>query len=164
MRHSAIYPGTFDPLTLGHFDLIERGSRIFDRVIVAVAVHSRKRTVFSLEERLGMAQASVREIPNVEVASFEGLLVEYARSRGIHVVLRGIRAFSDFEYEFQMALTNRKLAPEIETLFLMPKEAYSYINSSTVREVAERGGDIRGFVPKAVLPFIRKRLGGDHDH
>ena len=164
MRHSAIYPGSFDPLTLGHFDLIERASRIFDRVIVAVAVNSRKITAFTLDERVEMVRHSIKDLTNVEAVSFEGLLVEYARTRGIHVVVRGIRAFSDFEYEFQMALTNRKLAPEIETLFLMPKEAYSYINSSTVREVAERGGDVRGFVPKAVLPFIRKRLGGSHDH
>jgi pantetheine-phosphate adenylyltransferase len=159
MRHGAIYPGTFDPLTMGHYDLVARATRIFDRVIVAVVIHSRKQTVFSTDERLAMVRAAVKRFANVSVTAFDGLLVEYARSQRIHVLLRGIRAFSDFEYEFQMALTNRKLAPEMETLFLMPKEAYSYISSSAVREVAERGGKLRGFVPAAVIPFIRRHYG-----
>lgn len=158
MRHSAIYPGTFDPLTLGHLDLIERASHIFDRVIVAVVINSRKNTAFLAEERMAMARASTRHLKNVKVESFDGLLVAYARKKGIHVLLRGLRAFSDFEYEFQMALTNRKMAPEIETIFLMPKESYSYINSSTVREVVERGGDIGGFVPTPVQRFIFRKL------
>lgn len=158
MRHTAIYPGTFDPLTLGHLDLIERASHIFDRVIVAVVVNSRKNTVFSAEERVEMVKASTRNLKNVKVESFDGLLVAYARKKGVHVLLRGLRAFSDFEYEFQMALTNRKLAREIETIFLMPKETYSYINSSTVREVVERGGDSSGFVPPAVQRYIARRL------
>lgn len=161
MRHTAIYPGTFDPLTLGHLDLIERASHIFDRVIVAVVVNSRKNTVFSAEERVEMVKASIRHLKNVKVESFDGLLVAYARKKGVHVLLRGLRAFSDFEYEFQMALTNRKLAPEIETIFLMPKETYSYINSSTVREVVERGGDSSGFVPPAVQRYIARRLRKD---
>jgi pantetheine-phosphate adenylyltransferase len=160
MRHSAIYPGTFDPLTLGHLDLIERAAHIFDRVIVAVVVNSRKKTFFTPEERVAMVQASVKGLKNVKVDSFDGLLVSYAREKGIHVLLRGLRAFSDFEYEFQMALTNRKLAPDIETMFLMPKESYSYISSSTVREVVDRGGDSSGFVPPAVQRFIRKKLKG----
>lgn len=160
MRHSSIYPGTFDPLTLGHMDLIERASRIFDKVIVAVAVSSRKQTVFTVEERVEMARLATRELSNVSVVSFEGLLVEFVRTQKVHVVLRGLRAFSDFEYEFQMALSNRKLAPEIETVFLMPKETYSYISSSTVREIAERGGDIRGFVPRAVEAVIRRQFKG----
>lgn len=159
MRHSAIYPGTFDPLTLGHLDLIERASHIFDRVIVAVVVNSRKKTSFSSEDRLSMAKASVKGFKNVRVDAFDGLLVEYARSLGVHVLLRGIRAFSDFEYEFQMALTNRKMAPEIETVFLMPKESFSYISSSTVREVMERGGDISDFVPSAVRRHIQRSFG-----
>jgi len=159
MRHSAIYPGTFDPLTLGHLDLIQRASHIFDRVIVAVVVNSRKKTSFTAEDRLEMANASVKGLKNVRVDAFDGLLVDYARSLKIHVLLRGIRAFSDFEYEFQMALTNRKMAPEIETVFLMPKESFSYISSSTVREVMERGGNIGDFVPPAVRRYIQKRAG-----
>ena len=160
MRHSAIYPGTFDPLTLGHFDLIERASGIFDRVIVAVAKNTRKQTLFTADERVDMAHRATHKLSNVVVKPFHGLLIDFAREQKIHVLVRGIRAFSDFEYEFQMALTNRKLAPEIETLFLMPKEAYSYISSSTVREVAEQGGDLQGFVPAClVAPIRRKCLG-----
>ena len=168
MRHSAIYPGTFDPLTLGHFDLIERASHIFDQVIVAVVVNSRKKTVFTAEDRLTMAKASVKHLPNVKVDSFDGLLVDYARHKHIHVLVRGLRAFSDFEYEFQMALTNQKLAPEIETLFLMPKEEFSYISSSTVREIVDRGGDIGRFVPgpvkRHIQRTIKRELGEAHGH
>lgn len=158
MRHSAIYPGTFDPLTLGHLDLIERASHIFDQVVVAVVVNSRKKTVFTADDRLAMAKASVKHLSNVKVDSFDGLLVDYARQKHIHVLVRGLRAFSDFEYEFQMALTNRKMAPEIETLFLMPKEEFSYISSSTVREIVERGGDIGKFVPGSVKRHIQRTL------
>ena len=158
MRHSAIYPGTFDPLTLGHLDLIERASHIFERVIVAVVVHSRKKTAFTARDRIRMAKESVKHLPNVKVDAFDGLLVDYARGLGIHVLLRGLRAFSDFEYEFQMALTNRKMAPDVETVFLMPQESYSYISSSTVREVVERGGDISEFVPGPVKRLIEKRI------
>lgn len=157
MRHSAIYPGTFDPLTLGHLDLIERAAHIFDRVIVAVVINSRKTTCFSADDRMAMVRDSVKNIKNVRVDSFDGLLVDYARSLKVHVLLRGLRAFSDFEYEFQMALTNRKMAPDIETVFLMPKESFSYISSSTVREVMERGGNISDFVPATVEKFIRKK-------
>lgn len=160
MRHSAIYPGSFDPLTLGHLDLIERASHIFDRVIVAVGVNSRKSTVFSAAERIQMVEESVKTIKNVKVDAFDGLLVDYARAKKIHVLLRGLRAFSDFEYEFQMALANRKLAPEIEMIFLMPKETHSYISSSTVREIVDRGGNISPFVPPAVKRFIEKRYAG----
>jgi pantetheine-phosphate adenylyltransferase len=159
MRHSAIYPGTFDPLTLGHLDLIERAAHIFDHVIVAVAINSRKQTYFSTEDRMEMVRSSVKNLKNVRVDAFDGLLVNYARSLEVHVLLRGLRAFSDFEYEFQMALTNRKMAPEIETVFLMPKESFSYISSSTVREVMERGGDIGNFVPATVRKFIQKKSG-----
>ena len=159
MRHSAIYPGTFDPLTSGHLDLIERASHIFEQVIVAVGVNVRKKTLFTLEERQQMVRQSVKGLKNVRVDSFEGLLVDYARSRKIHVLLRGLRAFSDFEYEFQMALANRKLAPEIEMVFMMPKETHSYISSSTVKEIAERGGDITPFVPPAVKRFMKRKTG-----
>ena len=156
MRHSAIYPGSFDPLTLGHLDLIERASHIFDQVVVAVGVNIRKQTVFSAAERLDMVKASVKNLKNVKVDAFDGLLVEYARQKKIHVLLRGLRAFSDFEYEFQMALANRKLAAEIEMIFLMPKETHSYISSSTVREILDLGGDISQFVPPAVKKYIEK--------
>lgn len=158
MRHSAIYPGSFDPLTLGHLDLIERASRIFDQVIVAVGVNSRKKTVFSAEERIAMVKGAVKGLKNVKVDAFDGLLVNYARAKDIHVLLRGLRAFSDFEYEFQMALANRKMASEIEMIFLMPKETFSYISSSTVREIAERGGDVSPFVPPVVKRFIDKKM------
>jgi len=158
MRHSAIYPGSFDPLTLGHLDLIERASHIFDQVIVAVGVNSRKKTVFSADERIAMVKASVKGLKNVKVDAFDGLLVDYARTKDVHVLLRGLRAFSDFEYEFQMALANRKMAPEIEMIFLMPKETFSYISSSTVREIAERGGDVSPFVPPVVKRFLEKKM------
>lgn len=158
MRHSAIYPGSFDPLTLGHLDLIQRASHIFDQVIVAVGVNSRKKTVFNAEERISMVKASVKGIKNIKVDAFDGLLVNYARTKKIHVLLRGLRAFSDFEYEFQMALANRKMAPEIEMIFLMPKETFSYISSSTVREIAERGGDVSPFVPPAVKKYLEKKF------
>lgn len=167
MRHSAIYPGSFDPLTLGHLDLIERAAHIFDRVIVAVGVNSRKSTVYSAEERIAMVKDSIKGIKslkNVKVESFDGLLVEYAKSKGIHVILRGLRAFSDFEYEFQMALANRKMAPDVEMIFLMPKETHSYISSSTVREIADRGGDISQFVPPAVKRFIEGKRKKEREH
>jgi pantetheine-phosphate adenylyltransferase len=156
--NSAIYAGTFDPITYGHLDLIQRAARIFDRLILAVAVKSRKTPLFTAEERLEMAREIVKPFKNVEVDLFDGLLVEYARSKGIHVLIRGIRAFSDFEFEFQMALTNRTLAPDLETLFLMPKEDFSYISSSTVREVAELGGDTSDFVPGPVQAALRTKI------
>lgn len=156
---AAIYAGTFDPVTLGHMDLIARAAKIFDKLIVAVSVHSRKEPLFSVEERLALARQSCVDLHNVEVDSFDGLLVEYARSEKVHVLIRGLRAFSDFEFEFQMALTNRKLAPDIETLFLMPNEDYSYISSSTVREVAMLGGDISSFVPPPVQKALAAKLG-----
>jgi pantetheine-phosphate adenylyltransferase len=153
----AIYAGTFDPMTQGHLDLVERSAEIFDTLILAVAVSTSKTTFFSIEERMVMAREVVVDIPNVEVTSFDGLLVEYARSRGVHVLVRGLRAYSDFEYEFQMALTNRKLAPQIETLFMMPKESHSYISSSLVKQVASLGGNVRDFVPPSVYRALRKK-------
>ena len=151
---TAIYAGTFDPITLGHLDLIARAAKIFDKLILAVSDYSRKQTLFSLQERVAMARQIARKFKNVEVDSFKGLLVDYAKARKVRVLIRGIRAFSDFEFEFQMALTNRKLAPDIETLFLMPNEDYSYLSSSTVREVAMLGGDTRDFV----VPIVEKAL------
>ena len=159
MHNLAIYAGTFDPLTLGHYDLIERSAEIFDRVILGIAVHSRKDPLFTTEERREMANSVVAELQNVTVQVFHGLLIDFARVCDARVLIRGLRAYSDFEYEFQMALTNRKLAPEIETLFMMPKEVHSYVSSSTVREVARLGGDTSEFVPPAVQEAIRRKLG-----
>ncbi len=151
----AIYAGTFDPVTLGHTDLIGRAAKMFDRLILAVAEQSRKNTLFTLEERKEMATLATADFPGVEVRSFSGLLVEYARQLNMDILVRGLRAFSDFEYEFQMALTNRKLAPEIETVFLMPTETFSYLNSSSVREILECDGDLRGFVTEPVLAYLK---------
>jgi pantetheine-phosphate adenylyltransferase len=158
----AVYPGTFDPLTLGHFDLIVRSSALFDRVIVAVAAASGKATaMFSTAERIAMIteDAAQAGLSNVEVDALDTLLVHYCRRRQVRVVIRGLRAYSDFEYEFQMALTNRKLAPEIETLFLMPNEEHSYVTASTVREVARYGGDTSNFVSPAVQRHIERFMG-----
>ena len=158
MKSLAIYAGTFDPLTLGHVDLIERSAEIFDHMILAVAIQSPKDTLFSVEERVAITRQVVKNLPNVEVEAFDGLLIEYARKRSSSVLIRGLRAYSDFEYEFQMALTNRKLAPEIETLFMMPKETHSYVSSSTVKEVAEFGGDTREFVPLAAYEALQRKF------
>ena len=158
MSEKAVYPGTFDPLTFGHIDLIQRASCLFDNLILAVSAGSSDSCFFTLEERLEMAHKLTSKIPNVEVDGFDGLLVNYLRRRNIHVLIRGLRAFSDFEYEFQMALTNRKMAPEIETLFLMPQETYSYVSSSIVREIASLGGDTSEFVPDIVQQALKKKL------
>lgn len=155
----AIYPGSFDPITYGHIDVIERAVRIFGRVVVAVAHNREKAPLFSVEERLGMLREIVREIPGVEVDSFDTLLVEYAARRGAQVVIRGLRALSDFEYEFQMALTNRKIRNEIETVFLMTSEQYSYLSSRMIKEIAALGGDVRDFVPGCIAKMIRRKLG-----
>lgn len=154
-----MYPGTFDPLTLGHVDLIERSADIFDNVIVAVALDTPKTTLFTVRERVRMGRDVVRELglKNVEVCAFSGLLIDYARQRDVSVMIRGLRAYSDFEYEFQLALTNRKMAPEVETLFMMPKEVHSYVTSSMVREIARLGGDPSEFVPGPVLRSLRRR-------
>ena len=153
-----VYPGSFDPITNGHLDLILRGSHIVDRLIVAVLRNEHKRPLFSVEERVEMLQEVVREIPNVEVDSFDGLLVDYTARRGATVILRGIRAISDYEYELQMALMNRRLAPDIETVFMMAGEAYSFISSRIVKEVIRLGGNIGGLVPPSVEARLRKRL------
>jgi pantetheine-phosphate adenylyltransferase len=150
VKKEAIYAGTFDPLTMGHLDVLERACRIFDRVVVAVDDSFAKETMFSLKERVVLAKEVSAGMEGVEVDSFSGLLMDYAAQKKIDVILRGLRAFSDFEFEFQMALTNRKLAPDIETVFMMPKDEYSYLSSSMVREVGSLGGDISNFVPPAV--------------
>jgi pantetheine-phosphate adenylyltransferase len=157
MSTVAIYPGTFDPITLGHVDLIKRAAHLFDRLILAVSASTWKSPLFTLTERLAMARSLAASLPHVEVDSFDGLLVDYVRRKKAHVVLRGLRAFSDFEYEFQMALTNQKMAPDIETMFLMPNEIYTYVSSTMVREVAALGGDTSVFVPDFVQTELRKK-------
>jgi len=154
MKDLAVYPGTFDPLTLGHVDLIRRAARIFGRIIIAVSARPRKKTLFTAPERLAMVRRLCAQIPGVEAEIFDGLLVNYIHSKGAHVIIRGLRAFSDFEYEFQMALTNRHMAPDIETFFMMTKESYSFLSSSAVREVAALRGDTGKFVPD----FVQKEL------
>ncbi len=153
----AIYPGSFDPVTNGHLDLIERGAKIFDRLSVAVLHNQDKRPLFSVEERIEMLREVTRRWSNVDVDVFDGLLVEYAERRGAQVLLRGIRAISDYEYELQMALMNRKLAPGIETVFMMPAEAYSYLSSRLVKEVFNLGGDISKLVPPLVIERLRAK-------
>lgn len=159
MKRIAIYPGTFDPPTLGHLDVIRRAARICDHLVVAVAEGGRKQTWFSMEERLRLVRSSTRSLRNVSVESFSGLLMNYVRQRGSRTVVRGLRAFTDFEYEFQMALTNRKIAPDIETVFLMTSESHSYISSTMVREVAELGGDTATLVPSVVQHALNRKLG-----
>ena len=152
-----VYPGTFDPFTRGHEDLVRRASRIFDRVIVAVAQSSGKGPFFTLEERIELAREGLANLPNVEVRGFDSLLANFVREVGAGVILRGLRAVSDFEYEFQLASMNRHLIPEAETLFLTPGEKYSFISSSLVREIARLGGDVSGFVHPAVQRALRAR-------
>ena len=154
----AIYPGTFDPITRGHSDLVERALHLFDKVIVAVAENTTKEPVFSLKERMEMAKVALESYQGVEVLPIPGLLVEFAKQHHAKAILRGLRAVSDFEYEFQLAGMNRKLAPEIETLFLTPAEKYAYISSSLVREIAALGGDVSPFVHKNVMAELVKRL------
>lgn len=156
MKKMAIYAGRFDPITNGHLDLVQRAIRIFDTVIIAVAVNSTKETFFTVKDRVNMVKLAVKSLKNVKVEAFEGLLINYAYSRGVNVIIRGLRAFSDFEVELQMALVNRKLASDIETLFMMPHETYSYINSSRVKELWAIGGEIKDFVPSAVEKYMNK--------
>jgi pantetheine-phosphate adenylyltransferase len=154
----AIYPGSFDPVTNGHLDLIERGAKIFDVLVVAVLRNLEKNPLFSVPERVEMLREVTRRWQNVEVDIFDGLLVDYARRRGAQVLLRGIRAISDYEYELQMALMNRKLEPDLETIFMMPAEAYSYLSSKMVREIAQLGGPISGLVPPIVEQRLRSKV------
>ena len=154
----AIYPGSFDPVTNGHLDLIERGSRMFDRLIVSILRNENKQPLFSVEERMEMLAEVVEHFPNVEVDSFEGLLVDYAHEKGAGVLVRGIRAVSDYEYELQMALMNRRLRPEIETVFLMAGEAFSFLSSRLVKEVISLGGNIHGLVPEPIEERLKKRI------
>ncbi|MBK6717625.1 MAG: pantetheine-phosphate adenylyltransferase [Burkholderiales bacterium] len=155
---TAIYPGTFDPMTLGHQDLMRRASRLFSRLVVAVAAGHHKRTMFSLDERLEIAQELARPYPNVEVIAFRGLLRNFVVEHGGKVVVRGLRAVSDFEYEFQMAGMNRQLMPEVETLFLTPSDQYQFVSGTFVREIAVLGGDVSKFVAPSVLDRLQRRI------
>ncbi len=158
MNQAALCAGTYDPITLGHLDVIERAARIFPRVVIAVAPSAGKNPLFMVEERVELVKLCTAHLSGVEVEVFDGLLVDFARNKNVHVMVRGLRAFSDFEYEFQMALMNRKLDSEIETIFLMPKQDYSYVSSSNVRTVASLGGDITQFVPAPVKEALKKRF------
>ena len=158
MARIAIYPGSFDPLTNGHVAIIQRGLNLFDRLVVAVANNPQKAPLFTVDERRAFILQSVGNDPRVEVDSFDGLMVEYARRRGVHTVLRGLRAVSDFEYEFQLANMNRKLMPEFESVFVMTGEDYFYVSSRLVREVATFGGDVTGMVPANVAAAMQVKL------
>ncbi|MBE2181676.1 MAG: pantetheine-phosphate adenylyltransferase [Chthoniobacterales bacterium] len=158
----AIYPGSFDPVTFGHVDVIERALRLFDEVVVAAAPSEGKHPLFSIEERLELLRAALPGESRLKVKKLDGLLVDFVQAEKAGVVIRGLRAVSDFEFEFQMALMNRRLAPGVETIFLMPKEDYSYISSRIVKEVARLGGDVSGVVPAPVREALRRKLGGEN--
>jgi len=158
MKLTAVYPGTFDPITNGHLDILSRGGRMFDRIVVAILKNPDKDPLFPLEERVEILRSVVSRWSNVQVETFDGLLVEYARSRGAQVIVRGLRALSDFEYEFQMTLMNQRLEPGIQTVFMMPSETYSYVSSRLVKEVARLGGDVTGLVPPEVAERLKRRF------
>jgi pantetheine-phosphate adenylyltransferase len=155
----AMYPGTFDPITNGHHELVRRASRVFDKVAVAIAASPNKAPMFTLEERLNLARQVLADLPNVSVDGYTGLTVEYARAHGLKVVLRGLRAVSDFEYEFQLATMNRHLQTDVETIFMTPTEQYMFVSSTTVREVAALGGDVSAFVHPLVVAAMRRKFG-----
>ena len=161
MKRIAVYPGTFDPVTNGHLDLADRGRRHFDRLVMVILRHENKEPLFSSEQRTGLLRDAVGPWDNVEVDEFDGLLVDYARKLGATFILRGIRAASDLEYEMQMAMMNRKLAPDLETVFLVPNEVYSYVSSRLVREVARLGGSLKGLVPDNVASALVQRFRGE---
>ena len=158
MKKTVICPGSFDPVTLGHVDIIKRASKMFDRVIVAVLVNSSKSPSFSIHERIELLEEATKDIDNVEIASFDGLLAQYCKERGVNAIVKGLRAVSDFDYEFQMAITNKKLNPDLETIFLTADADSMYLSSSMVRSVASMGGDISNFVPACVLDRIVNKL------
>ncbi|HMF98720.1 MAG TPA: pantetheine-phosphate adenylyltransferase [Vicinamibacterales bacterium] len=157
MATLAVYPGSFDPLTNGHVDIITRGARLFDRIVVAILVNAEKAPLFSIEERVEIAREVFRQHPNVEVDTFGGLLVDYVEHRNAQVIVRGLRAVSDFEFEFQMALMNQRLNPQIETVFMMPAEQYTYISSRLIKEVFALGGRVHGLVPELVERRLREK-------
>jgi len=155
---TVIYPGSFDPLTNGHLDVIERAAKLFDRVVVAVAASDSKHPLFALEERLSLVKQAVADLANVEADAFDGLLIHYVEQRGAQAVVRGLRAVSDFEFEFQLALMNRKLNERIETIFMMPKDTYTFLSSRIVKEIARLGGDVSAFVPAHVQVSLLTKL------
>jgi pantetheine-phosphate adenylyltransferase len=158
LMRTVIYPGSFDPLTNGHLDLVQRAARLFDRVIVAVARSESKHPLFSLEERLQMVSQAIRSIPHAEADAFDGLLIKYVERRGAQAVIRGLRAVSDFEFEFQLALMNRNLNESIETIFMMPKDTYTFLSSRIVKEIASLGGDVSAFVPEHVRAALAEKV------
>jgi pantetheine-phosphate adenylyltransferase len=158
MSKRAIYAGTFDPVTYGHIDLIKRATRIFSEVIIAVAHNPQKGPLFTVEERVGFLKKATSDISGIIIDDFDGLVIDYARKSGVSILIRGLRMISDFEYEFQMALTNRKLAPDIETIFLMPQEGYSYLSSKLLKEAVSLGADISCFVPDFVYQALKKKV------
>ena len=158
MKRTAIYPGSFDPLTNGHLDVIQRAAKLFDRVIVAVAQNDTKQPLFTLAERLALVRAAIKHLPHVEADSFDGLLIEYAARQKAQAVVRGLRAVSDFEFEFQLALMNRKLNENVEAIFMMPKDTYTFLSSRIVKEIARLGGDVSSFVPPHVQTALIKKL------
>ena len=155
---TVIYPGSFDPFTNGHLDVVERAAKLFDRVIVAVAQNTDKQTLFTQAERKRQIATVLADLPNVEVTEFKGLLVEFAKAQKAQAIIRGLRAVSDFEFEFQLALMNRKLEEEIETIFMMPREAYTFLSSKLVKEIAQLGGDVSAFVPTNVEQALQGKL------
>lgn len=155
---TAVYPGSFDPITLGHLDVIRRGAKVFDRIVVGVLVNVDKKGLFDIEERVELIKRATKDIPNVEVVSFKGLLIDFVKQYDSNVILKGLRALSDFEYEFQMALMNNKLDNEVETLFMMTSAEYSYLSSSAVKQVAKFGGSLEGLVPAEVIPDVIDRI------
>ena len=158
MGRAAIYPGSFDPVTFGHLDLIKRATNIFPKVTVAVANNTLKKPLFSIEERVAMLEEVTKDIPGIEIETFDGLVIEFAKKRNINCLIRGLRMISDFEYELQMALTNRRLDETIETIFLMPSEGYSFLSSTLLKEAAALGADISSFVPKSVAKKVKEKL------
>jgi pantetheine-phosphate adenylyltransferase len=157
-KKKAIYPGTFDPITNGHLDIVRRASQVFDEVIMAVSCNPRKSPFFTVEERMFMIRESIHDLTNVSVDTFDGLLVRYAKSKNAGTLIRGLREVSDFEYEFQMTLMNRKQMPDVETVFLMANEAYTYINSSIVKEIAMLDGEIKCFLPEVVVKMLAEKM------
>jgi len=160
LKRRAVYPGTFDPVTYGHIDLVKRALKVFDEVIVGVADNPAKAPLFSVHERVSLLKQATRGMRGVIVESFDGLVVEYVKRHKASVMIRGLRMLSDFEYEFQMALTNRKLSPDVETLFLMPSEAYAYVSARLIKEATELGADLKAFVPPPVAAALRRKLRG----
>lgn len=158
MKNKVVYPGTFDPITLGHVDLIERAAKIFDHIVVAVAANVNKKPLFSLEERVELGKAALAKYSNVSVVGFESLLIDFMHQQNASIILRGLRVVSDFDYEFQLAGMNRHLAPDIESIFLMPSEYFTYISSSFIREIATLGGDVSQFVPANVVAALKTKV------